>query len=138
MTKGKVFKTNTNEYNILHQNPGDGYTALFQILSSSHPTLSRFPLLSIRSPPVQIATKTVAVYYQYYTDYISLRCFLENNRSTLNNSSELDKFISGLTHSKEIFRISREERNSNDPTMKRKFTQVHARCYRFHYCTVFG
>ena len=123
MTKGKVFKPNTNEYNILHQNPGDGYAALYQILSSSHPTLSPFPSLSIRSPPVQIATETVTMYYQHYIDYIHLRCFLENNRSTLNISSELDKFISGLTHSKEIFHISREERNSNDPTMQRKFTQ---------------
>ena len=123
MTKGKVFKTNTDEYNILHQNPGDGYAAIFQILSASHPTLSRFPFLSIRYTPVQIATETVAMYYQHYVDFISLQCFLEDNRSTLNLSSELDKFISGLTHSKEIFRISCEERNSNDPTMQRKFMQ---------------
>ena len=49
MTKGRVFKIYTNEYNVLHQNPGDGYAALFQILSSSHPTLSRFPFFDLIS-----------------------------------------------------------------------------------------
>ena len=48
---------------------------------------------------------------------------MEDNQSTLNKSSELDKFFHGLTHATEIFRVSREERMSVDPAVQRKFTQ---------------
>ena len=106
MTKTSVFKKDSPQRNILNQNPGDGYAALFQILTPSHPTLSRFPYLLICAPPTQIATETVAMYFQHYIDFIGLRGFLEENQSTLNMPSELDKFISGLTHSKPILRIS--------------------------------
>ena len=54
---------------------------------------------------------------------MGLGSFLEENRSTLNSPSELDKFFQGLSHSQEIFRISREDRLSNDPSIQRKFTQ---------------
>ena len=59
MTKANVFKKDSPQYNILYQNSGDGYAALFQILSTDHPTLSRFPYLLIRAPPSQLATDTV-------------------------------------------------------------------------------
>ena len=63
------------------------------------------------------------MYFQHYIDYISLRAFLKDNRSTLNTSSELDKFFHGLTYATEIFRVSCEERMSVDPAVQRKFTQ---------------
>ena len=58
--------------NILYQNPGDGYTALFQILTPATPTLSRFPYLLICAPPSQLATDTIAQYFQHYIDFIGL------------------------------------------------------------------
>ena len=46
-SRGNVFKKGTPQYTLLHQNTGNGYAALFQIIQHSHPTLSRFPLLEI-------------------------------------------------------------------------------------------
>ena len=106
MTKAIIFKKDAPQWNILYQNPGDGYTALFRILTPAHSTLSRFPYLLISAPPTQIATETVAMYFQHYIDFMGFQGLLEENRSTLNLSSELDMFISGLTHSKQIFCIS--------------------------------
>ena len=72
MTKASVFKKDSPQWNILYQNPGDEYAALFQILTPAHPTLSRFPYLLIRAPPSQIATETVAQYFQHYIDFMGL------------------------------------------------------------------
>ena len=63
LTKGKCFKQNSLKYDILHQNPGDGYAALFQILSPSHLTLSHHPSLLTQLPPVQLPTETVVMYF---------------------------------------------------------------------------
>jgi len=63
------------------------------------------------------------MYYLRYLDYLGVRAFLEESRSNLNNSGELDKFIEGLCHSKALFRISREDRHSTDPHMVLKFKQ---------------
>ena len=65
----------------------------------------------------------MAQYFQHYLDFISIRAFLEENRHSLDTHSELDKFLTGLTHHERIFLISCEERLSNDPNIKRKFTQ---------------
>ena len=123
MTKASVIKKDSPQYNILYQNPGYEYTAFFQILTSSYPTLSRFPHLLICAPPTQIVTETVSMHFQHYIDFIGFRGFLEENRSTLNMPSELDKFISGLTNSELIFQICREECLSGDPSIQRKFIQ---------------
>ena len=47
MTKANVLKKHSPQYNILHQYPGDGYSALFQFISLDHPTLGKFPHLVI-------------------------------------------------------------------------------------------
>ena len=107
----------------MNQNPGQGYAALFQIISDQHPVLGRHPRLLICSSPRQLVAKTIAQYYEHYNDFINTRAFLEENRRSLDTPSELDKFLSGLTHHERIFLISREERLSNDPNIKRKITQ---------------
>ena len=60
MSKSSVFKKNSLQQQILHQNPGEGYTALFQIISHQHLTFGKYPHLLIRSPPTQLIDKTVA------------------------------------------------------------------------------
>ena len=108
MTKGNVFKKGTPQHTTLYQNAGNGYTALYQILTPDHPTLSRFLSLLVCNPPSQITTETVAQYYLHYIDFMGLQGFLEENRSTLNSPSELDKFFQGcLIHRK--FIVSLEE-----------------------------
>ena len=123
LSKGSVFKKGTLQHTTLLQNAGDGYAALYQILSPNHPTLSNFSSLLVRTPPSQTTTETVAQYYLRYIDFLELCAFLEEIRSTLNSSSELAKFIHGMCHSQEIFHISCEERLSQDPSIQRKFTQ---------------
>ena len=123
LCNGKVFKYGTLQHTTLMQNSGNGYNALFQIISPYHPTLSNRASLLVRNPPSQTNLETLAMYYLRYLDYLGVRAFLEESRSNLNNSGELDKFIEGLCHSKALFRISREDRHSTDPHMVLKFKQ---------------
>ena len=123
MSKSGVFKKNSPQHQILHKNSGQGYTALFQIITCQHPVLGQHPHLLICSPPMQLIDKTVAQYYQHYNNFVNTRAFLEENCNSLDTSSELDKFLLGLTHSAKIFLIAREERLSNNLNIKRKFTQ---------------
>ena len=96
---------------------------MFQIISHQYTVLGQHPHLLIRSLPTQLIDETVAQYYQHYNDFVNTRAFLEENRYSLDTSSELDKFLLGLTHSAKIFLIAYEERLFNDPNTKRKFTQ---------------
>ena len=79
MSKPGVFKNNSPQHQILHQNSGQGYSALFRIISHRHPTLGKHPHLLIQSPPVQLVTETVAQHYQHYTNYIITGAFLKEN-----------------------------------------------------------
>ena len=76
MTKGQVFKKGTPQHTTLYQNAGDGYAAIYQILTPDHPTLSRFPSLLVRIPPSQVTTETVAQYYLHYIDFYGTWQFL--------------------------------------------------------------
>ena len=118
-----MFKRNSPHHQILHQNPGQGYTTLFHIVFDQHPILRRHPHLLICSPPMQLIAKTVAQYYQHYNDFVNTCAFLEKNPNSLDASSELDKLLSGSTHSDKIFLISCEKRLSDNPNIKQEFTQ---------------
>ena len=50
MSKSGVFKKHSLQHQILNQTPGQGYAALFQIISNQHPVLGRHPTTS--STPV--------------------------------------------------------------------------------------
>ena len=91
---------------------------IHRLLATNHPVQCLRPNLLVRSPPLQLESDTVAQYFQHYKDFIDLRAFLEGNRRCLDDQTELDKFIAGLTHSGKIFLISREERISNDPVVQ--------------------
>ena len=130
MSKSGVFKNNSTQHQILHQNPGQGYTTLFHIISDQRHVLGRHPHLLICSPPTQLLAKTVAHYYQYYNHYVNTRAFLEENRNSLDASSELDKFLLGLTHSEKVFLIASEEHLSNNPNIKKVHTGSHCQHYQ--------
>ena len=123
LCNGKVFKHGTLQHATLLQNAGNGYAALFQIISPHHPTLSNRASLLVRNPPSHTLLETIAMYYLRYLDYLEVRAFLEETRFNLNKSAELDKFIAGLRHSKALFHISRDERHSKDPHTVLKFQQ---------------
>ena len=59
MSKLNVFKKGLPQHQILYQNPGQGYTALFQIISCRHLTLGKYPHLFIQAPPVQLIGETL-------------------------------------------------------------------------------
>ena len=77
LTNGKAFKQGTLQHATLLQNAGNGYAALFQIISPHHPTLSNKASLLVRTPPSQTLAETIAQYYLRYLDYLELRAFLE-------------------------------------------------------------
>ena len=52
-----------------------------------------------------------------------MRVFLENNSSTLNDKTELDKFLAGCVHCSKLFSISCEDWLSKDPLLTQKFIQ---------------
>ena len=90
MLKLGVFKKYPPQHQILYQNPGQGYIAIFQILSRNHPVTVKYPHLLIPSPPFllsppfQLASETLAKYFQHFLDYIDLRAFLDENQNSLN------------------------------------------------------
>ena len=86
MSKSSVFKGNSQQQQVLHQNPDQGYTALFQIISYQHPTLGQHPHLLFRSPPTQLIDETVAQNSQHYNDFVNTRAFLEENQNILDTS----------------------------------------------------
>ena len=87
MSKPNVFKKNSPQHQILHQNLGQGYSTLFQIIYHRHPTLGKLPHLLIRAPPVQLAAETVAQYFQHCNKYIFTRASLEDNQNSLDKPS---------------------------------------------------
>ena len=123
MPKLGVSKKDSLHHQILHQNPGQGYIALFQIISHHHPVIGKHPHLLICSLPVQLAFETVAQHFQHYSNYINLRAILEENHISPDQAFKLEKFLAGLTHSQNIFIISQEKLHLNDPQIKQKFTQ---------------
>ena len=67
--------------------------------------------------------ENLAQYFQDYQDFIVLQAFLEGNWRSLDNLTELDKFLDGLIHCGTNFIISREEQLFHDPMMLQKSNQ---------------
>ena len=79
MSKPGVFKKDSPQHQILYQNSGQGYIALFRIISHHHPVTDKHPHLLICSTPVQLTFETNTQYFQHYNIYINLPAFLEEN-----------------------------------------------------------
>ena len=54
---------------------------------------------------------------------MTMRGFLQNNSTNLNDTNELDQFNGGCIHSMKLFHISRYDRKSLDLVMFQRFLQ---------------
>ena len=90
---------------------------------AQHPVNSTCPTIMIRSPPVQLSSQNFGQYFINYFDYMTMRGYLQNNSTNLNDTNELDQFIDGYIHSMKLFHISRDDRKSLDLVMLQWFLQ---------------
>ena len=95
-----------------------GYECLCKLAANSHPNHNAHPAVFIRTTPVQSPTETLSQYYHPYLHFYDMRGYLQDNIKNLNDTNELDLFISGCIHSARLFAISREDRLNKDPIMQ--------------------
>ena len=66
---------------------------------------------------------SLSKYYDKYKDWLLQRAYLENNSTTLNVDSEIDNFIKGLVYEKQYFKLTRDDRNSRERSIRAKYSQ---------------
>jgi len=101
---------------------GTGYEGLYSIISGDHPECNLYPSTLLGNRPRQ-EKLSLSKYYDKYKDWLLQRAYLENNSATLNVDSEMDNFIKGLVYEKQYFKLTRDARNSRDPSIRAKYSQ---------------
>jgi len=123
ISQAKCFPKSSHSRSTILDNYGQGYAALYAIISSSHPEVIAQPSLLVTYPPKQAALEPIGQYFHAYLDYLEMKAYIDNISHTLNHKGELDRFIAGTVHHADFTRLSREERLSSDPIMMRRYTQ---------------
>ena len=123
ISQAKCFPKSSHSRSTVLDNYGQGYAALYAIISSEHPEVVAQPSLLVTYPPRQQPTEPIGQYFHAYLDHLEMKAYIDNISHTLNHKGELDRFIAGTTHHVEFTRLSREERLSSDPVMLRRYTQ---------------
>jgi len=101
---------------------GTGYEGLYSIISGDHPECNLYPSTLLGNRPRQ-EKLSLSKYYDKYKDWLLQRAYLENNSATLNVDSEMDNFIKGLVYEKQYFKLTRDDRNSREPSIRAKYSQ---------------
>ena len=123
ISQTKCFPKNSHSRSTILDNYGEGYAALYAIISSGHPEVVAQPSLLVTYPPKQGASEPIGQYFHAYLDHLEMKAYIDNISHTLNHKGELDRFIAGTIHHVAFTRLSREERLSSDPIMIRRYTQ---------------
>eukprot|EP00536_Pseudo-nitzschia_multiseries_P005768 jgi/Psemu1/13452/gm1.13452_g len=102
---------------------GQGYEALYTVISQTHPNSKRPSNASrmVRNPPNQNASESLEEYYFRYKDYLRLRVFLQNQPGTIGSTEEVSNLIAGTTLSEELFKKTEDERDSDDQFKRDKY-----------------
>lgn len=118
LSKSDMFPKDSELKNIISACYGDGYHALKSIMLHVHPIFQEYPAFLIADYPKQ-GHHTLLQYYQLFCDYLHLRAFVKNTKTTLDNQDELDIFIGNTKYRDYLIRVTREERRQ--PAMAHKF-----------------
>eukprot|EP00536_Pseudo-nitzschia_multiseries_P004898 jgi/Psemu1/11211/gm1.11211_g len=102
---------------------GQGYEALYTVISQTHPNSKRPSNASrmVRNPPNQNASESLEEYNFRYKDYLRLRVFLQNQPGTISSTEEVSNLIAGTTLSEELFKKTEDERDSDDQFKRDKY-----------------
>eukprot|EP00536_Pseudo-nitzschia_multiseries_P015494 jgi/Psemu1/42792/gm1.42792_g len=102
---------------------GQGYEALYTVISQTHPNSKRPSNASrmVRNPPNQDTGESLEEYYFRYKDYLRLRVFLQNQPCTISSTEEVSNLIAGTTLSEELFKKTEDERHSDDQFKRDKY-----------------
>ena len=103
--------------------PNDGYHALQTIMVTIHPAYHPQPATLITSYPIQ-RDLTLHQFFNIYTDYLQLRAYIRSDSTTLDDSSELDIFISKTRFSEYINRVTYSERKDQQTADRYKGSQL--------------
>jgi hypothetical protein len=122
LTKEGILPKDTDLKNNAVGYYGQGYEGLYSIISGEHPECSLYPSILLGNRPQQ-GQLSISRYFSKYKDWLIQRAYLESNPHTLNVESEMDNFIQGLVYSKQYFKLTRDDRNSREPTIQAKYKQ---------------
>jgi hypothetical protein len=93
-----MFPTDSKIPSILNQCYGNGYKALKLIIFHSHPVFHDQPVMLIMTYPKQCANHSLTEYHALFWDYLQLCAFINNVDASLDNTNELDMFITNAKH----------------------------------------
>jgi len=123
ISKDSIFPKDSPAKDTVLDHYGEGYAALYNIISSSHPEVVARPALLVTSPPTQQMTHSIGKYHGIYCDYLKQKAYIDDIARNLNHAGELDRFIAGTLYGEELNRLCREERLSSDPKVLQRYTQ---------------
>ena len=118
LSKKDMFPKDSALFRLISASNGDGYRALKLILYSSHPVFHDQPSTMIIHYPRQ-GSLDLFHYAQLFRDFLQLRAFIQDTRTSLDDATEIDIFISNLRHADFINRVTRAERR--DPTLAHQY-----------------
>ena len=94
----KVFPKGSSLRSTVIDHYGDGYAALYAIISSTHPAVISQPSLLVTYPPKQGPRDPIGRYFHAYKDYLEMKAYVDNIAQNLNYKGELDRFIAGTVY----------------------------------------
>ena len=100
---------------------GNGYEVLHSLIRIHHPNTLRHPHDLISSAPTQAKTESLQEYYFRCTDYLQLKAYLADHKTSMGSKSEISTFIQGSIYCDELRRKTDEERESTDKTKQAKY-----------------
>ena len=108
---------------IVQQCYGDGYHAIKQLLFRSHPVFHDQPSTLISRYPVQ-GNRSLLEYYALFQDFLQLRAVVSNIDASLDQTHEMDLFITGCKYGKFLNRVTRDERKVDSLAYKYTSDQI--------------
>jgi hypothetical protein len=119
LQKKEMFPSGSQLNDLVVQCYPDGYKALKLILYSSHPAFHEQPATLITRYPTQ-QSESLVEYHSLFIDYLQLRAFIHDTTASLDQTAELDVFITGAKHGDFLNQVTREERQRS--SMQHRYT----------------
>ena len=93
ISQAKCFLKSSHSRSTILDNYGQGYAALYAIISSGHPEVVSQPSLLVTYPPKQGTSDPIGQYFHAYLDYLEMKAYIDNISHTLNHKGKLDRLF---------------------------------------------
>ena len=124
LQKKDMFPSDSEIPSILMQCSGDGYKALLQILYDHHPAFLEQPATLIAEYPKQLPSQSLLAYHATFVDFLQLRAIIKGHPASLDESDELDLFITRSKYRTYLNRVTLEERQHQSKLHKYTANQI--------------